>query len=154
MCLDLVFRMLAVILVSFLLFPSHTQNHFGLGCVTTHWHQQQCQGLGCVMTHWHQQERQGLGCVTTHWHQQEHPGVSCITTHGHRQGDQGCINLRMLLSLLGLCHNTLAPAMWTGVSRLGLNKILLLLLLYLWHINFIWCYIYICYFAFIVVRFV
>ena len=47
----------------------HQQEHKGLECVTTRWHQQ---GLGCIMTYWHQQEHQGFGCVTTHWHQQEH----------------------------------------------------------------------------------
>ena len=45
-----------------------------LGCITTHWHQQEHQGLGCVTTHSRQQERQGLGCVTTNLQQQEHQG--------------------------------------------------------------------------------
>ena len=25
--------------------------------------------------------RPGLGCVTTHWHQQEHQGLGCVATH-------------------------------------------------------------------------
>ena len=65
-------------------------------------------GLGCVTTHWHQQEHQGVGCVTTHRQEQEHQGVGCVTTH---QGYTKMLLSSCILSSATICslHNSVHP---------------------------------------------
>ena len=74
------------------------------------------EAIGCVTTHWHQQEQdvsqntdisknsKAIGCVTTHWHQQK----QAVTTHWHQQ--KQAVSQHTGISKNRMCHNTLTSA--------------------------------------------